>query len=44
MFNSFMVIPNLIGLLALSGLVVKILKDYENKFEKGLESEYRNKD
>ncbi len=43
MFNSFMVIPNLIGLLALSGLVVKILKDYETKFEKDLPSEYGKK-
>ena len=30
-FNGFMVIPNLLGLLALSGVVVKLLKDYESK-------------
>lgn len=29
-FNGFMVIPNLIGLLVLSGLVVKAMKEYEN--------------
>ncbi len=40
MFNALMVIPNLIGVLSLSGLVVKILKDYEEKFEKNLPSEY----
>lgn len=31
MFNGLMVIPNLIGLLALSGLVVKITKDYDKE-------------
>ncbi len=40
MFNALMVFPNLIGLLALSGMVVKILKDYEEKFDKNLPSEY----
>lgn len=30
MFNALMVIPNLIGVLALSGLVVKLNKRYEN--------------
>ena len=29
-FNGFMVIPNLIGLLALSGIVAKTMKEYEN--------------
>ncbi len=43
MFNALMVIPNLIGILALSGLVVKILKDYEDKYKKGLPSEYAKK-
>ncbi|MFV0518933.1 MAG: alanine/glycine:cation symporter family protein [Lachnospirales bacterium] len=43
MFNALMVIPNLIGLLALSGLVVKILKDYENNFSKNLPCEYGKK-
>ncbi|MFV0518932.1 MAG: alanine/glycine:cation symporter family protein [Lachnospirales bacterium] len=43
MFNALMVIPNLIGLLALSGLVVKILKDYDEKFSKNLPSEYTKK-
>jgi len=28
MFNAFMAIPNLISLLGLSGLIVKITKDY----------------
>ncbi|MFV0499391.1 MAG: alanine/glycine:cation symporter family protein [Bacilli bacterium] len=40
MFNALMILPNLIGLLALSGLVVKILKDYEQNFVKNLPSEY----
>ena len=31
MFNGLMVIPNLLGLLALNGVVVKIYKDWENK-------------
>lgn len=43
MFNALMVIPNLIALLALSGLVVKIKNDYEKKFLNNQESEYRNK-
>lgn len=34
MFNGLMVIPNLIGLLILSPQVVKILKDYNNNFNK----------
>lgn len=31
MFNGFMVIPNLIALLALNGVVSNLLKEYENK-------------
>ena len=31
MFNALMVIPNLIGLLAVSGIVVKIQKEFEGK-------------
>lgn len=31
MFNGLMVIPNLIGLLAMSGVVVKLHKEYEKK-------------
>lgn len=34
LFNGLMIIPNLIGVLALSGLVIKILADYETDFEK----------
>ncbi|MFR1213518.1 MAG: hypothetical protein ACLSCV_00920 [Acutalibacteraceae bacterium] len=30
MFNGLMVIPNLIALLALSGFVIKLNKDYES--------------
>ncbi len=41
--NILMVIPNLIALLALSGLVVKINKDFEQNFLKGKTSEYLNK-
>lgn len=43
MFNALMVIPNLIALLALSGLVVKMQKDFEQKFLLGEKSEYQNK-
>ena len=32
-FNGIMVIPNLIALLLLSGVVAKVLKDYNNKIE-----------
>ncbi len=42
-FNALMVYPNLIGLIALSGLVIKINKDFENNFLQGKESEFRNK-
>ena len=31
MFNGLMVLPNIIGLLALSGIVVKMAKDYDAK-------------
>ncbi len=41
-FNALMVYPNLIGLIALSGLVIKINSDFENKFLLGQKSEYRN--
>lgn len=34
-FNGIMVIPNVIALLALSGLVAKVLKDYDTKFMLG---------
>jgi len=34
-FNGFMMIPNLIGVLALSGLVVKITKNYIDRHFKG---------
>ena len=38
MFNGLMVLPNLLGLLALSGLVARLLKDYDRsrKSTKGL--------
>ena len=39
-FNGIMVIPNVIALLALSGLVTKVLKDYEGKFLVGETPEY----
>lgn len=42
-FNALMVIPNLIALLALSGLVVKIKNDFEKNFLKGNPSEFENK-
>lgn len=35
-----MVIPNVIALLALSGLVAKVLKDYDTKFMLGETPEY----
>ena len=31
LFNGLMVIPNLLGLLALSGIVVKTLREYEGR-------------
>lgn len=39
-FNGIMVIPNVIALLGLSGLVAKVLKDYEGKFLVGETPEY----
>lgn len=33
MFNGLMIIPNLIGVIGLSGIVVKVLNDYETEFE-----------
>lgn len=39
-FNGIMVIPNVIALLALSGLVAKVLKDYDTKFMLGETPEY----
>lgn len=42
MFNSFMVIPNLIGLLAVSGVVLQLNKEYESK-ENNLKKQ-KNKD
>ena len=36
MFNALMVIPNLIGLIGLSSLVVKSLNEYIEKYEKRL--------
>lgn len=41
--NALMVFPNLIGLLALSSLVVLINKDYDNNFLQGRPSEFENK-
>lgn len=41
--NALMVFPNLIGLLALSSLVVLINKDYDNNFLHGKPSEFENK-
>ncbi|OWZ84769.1 alanine/glycine:cation symporter family protein [Natranaerobius trueperi] len=40
MFNGLMIIPNLIALLGMVSLVVKILNDYENNYEKNQPSEY----
>ncbi|MEA1961323.1 MAG: alanine/glycine:cation symporter family protein [Bacillota bacterium] len=34
LFNGLMIIPNLIAVVALSGLVIKVLNDYETDFEK----------
>lgn len=42
-FNAMIVYPNLIALLALSGVVLKVLKDYEKNFLKGTLSEFQNK-
>lgn len=36
MFNGLMIIPNLIGVIFLSGLVVKVLKHFENEYEEEL--------
>ena len=36
-FNGFMVIPNLIALLALSGIVVKTMREYEGKNNKEID-------
>ncbi|MDO4720255.1 MAG: sodium:alanine symporter family protein [Peptostreptococcaceae bacterium] len=42
--NALMVFPNLIGLLALSSLVVLINRDFEQNFLKGRPSEHINKE
>lgn len=42
-FNSLMVVPNIIGLLALSGMVKKVHDDYFNNFLKGKPSEFSTK-
>ncbi|WP_350344048.1 sodium:alanine symporter family protein [Proteinivorax tanatarense] len=39
-FNGLMIIPNLIALVGMFSLVIKILNDYENKFEKDEPSEF----
>lgn len=39
-FNGIMVIPNVIALLCLSGLVAKIMKDYEVRFTRGETPEF----
>ncbi|WP_353893007.1 sodium:alanine symporter family protein [Proteinivorax hydrogeniformans] len=39
-FNGLMIIPNLIALVGMFSLVIKILNDYENKFEKNEASEF----
>ena len=41
--NAMMVIPNIIGLLALSGMVKKVHDDYFNNFLKGKPSEFSTK-
>ena len=43
-FNSLMVVPNIIGLLALSGMVKKVHDDYFNNFLRGKASEYATKE
>ena len=42
-FNSLMVVPNIIGLLALSGMVRKVHDDYFNNFLPGKNSEFAQK-
>lgn len=42
--NALMVFPNLIGLLALSTLVVRINKDFDMNFVQGKPSQYENKE
>ena len=39
-FNSLMVVPNIIGLLALSGMIKKVHDDYFNNFLPGKNSEF----
>ncbi len=42
-FNSLMVVPNIIGLLALSGMIKKVHDDYFNNFLPGKNSEFVQK-
>ena len=42
-FNSLMVVPNIIGLLALSGMIKKVHDDYINNFLPGKNSEFAQK-
>ena len=42
-FNSLMVVPNIIGLLALSGMIKKVHDDYFNNFLPGENSEFAQK-
>ena len=42
-FNGLMAIPNLICILALSGVVAKETKDYFNRLENGLDDGVRRK-
>ncbi|WP_425447952.1 alanine/glycine:cation symporter family protein [Dethiothermospora halolimnae] len=43
-FNGLMIIPNLIGLVALSGMVIKAVNDYKSKYEDNCEEdEYEEK-
>lgn len=42
-FNSLMVVPNIIGLLALSGMIKKVHDDYFNNFLLGKNSEFAQK-
>ena len=42
-FNSLMVVPNIIGLLALSGMITKVHDDYFNNFLPGKNSEFAQK-
>jgi AGCS family alanine or glycine:cation symporter len=43
-FNGLMVIPNLIALLGMVSLVVKVVNDFEDLYEKGNESIYKNEE